>query len=110
MLVISPPRELAAQIAEEAKQITAFQQNFRVQVRLCVPLCSPQSALCMQEACASLCAKDRCLSVGDGEHVSRLSVSICSISSKQSDTLVAPLMLLCHRELPTAWQAHDVQT
>lgn len=32
MLVISPTRELAAQIAEEAKQLTAFQQNFRVQV------------------------------------------------------------------------------
>ena len=33
MLVVSPTRELAAQIAEEAKQLTAFQQNFTVQVR-----------------------------------------------------------------------------
>jgi len=32
MLVISPTRELAAQIAEEAKQVTSFQQNFKVQV------------------------------------------------------------------------------
>ena len=47
MLVISPTRELAAQIAEEAKQITAFQQNFRVQVRLCMPRCSAHLALCL---------------------------------------------------------------
>ena len=33
MLVVSPTRELAAQIAEEAKQLSAFQQNFTVQVR-----------------------------------------------------------------------------
>ena len=32
MLVVSPTRELAQQIAEEAKQLTAFQQNFTVQV------------------------------------------------------------------------------
>ena len=64
MLVISPTRELAAQIAEEAKQITAFQQNFRVQVRLCVPHCSPKSAHCMMQARVSLCAIEGCLSVG----------------------------------------------
>ena len=52
MLVVSPTRELAAQIAEEAKQLTAFQQSFTVQVQ------SPGHAACMITGCTA--ATRRC--------------------------------------------------
>ena len=82
MLVISPTRELAAQIAEEAKQITAFQPNFRVQVRLCGLLCSQHSAHRKMKALASLRAQKRCLSVQDGEQVSRVAFQNILLSSQ----------------------------
>ena len=100
MLVISPTRELAAQIAEEAKQITAFQQNFRVQVRLCAPHCSPKSAHCMMQARVSLFAQ--------------IVVSLCEMETMSAGCAFGFFSM---RSVATGgspayatWQAHAVQT
>ena len=46
MLVLSPTRELAAQIAEEAKQLLKF-QRMHVQARVCLGAC----AACPHNGC-----------------------------------------------------------
>ncbi len=92
MLVVSPTRELAAQIAEEAKQLTAFQQNFTVQVRYSwacsAPLLAPTSRYHRIPPCIVLLYLRHCRQCRNPPSPCPMLTFVCGVSCTRPGILI----------------------